>query len=332
MDTKLIEYILTIAETKSIAKSAEELFLTQSALNQQLLKLEKELGAPLFVRTRNHWELTDVGTLYVESSKKMLEIKKDTYSRIEDMAKRWKGTVTVGLTPERGIQMFTSIYPEIHAQYPETIFQPYEADVETQIKLLDSGQLDFGFHTIFEHKYKHIVYRHILYEPFYLCVPRSHPLAYKDKRTPENYPEISLTEFKNDLFTLVLSLTASLQKPASSQNCCLNPSACVPCSAWQQMGNAAPSSLAITLWKMTMSPTSPWDRNPTGSSPLLMPKTITSTLPWKLSSAWPLTTGWHIPISNTDFQSKRAKPLFFRRLRPLIIQIPYSYANGFSVG
>lgn len=83
MDTKLIEYILTIAETKSIAKSAEELFLTQSALNQQLLKLEKELGAPLFVRTRNHWELTDVGTLYVESSKKMLEIKKDTYSRIE---------------------------------------------------------------------------------------------------------------------------------------------------------------------------------------------------------------------------------------------------------
>ena len=203
MDTKLIEYILTIAETKSIAKSAEELFLTESALNQQLLKLEKELGAPLFVRTRNHWELTDVGTLYVESSKKMLEIKKDTYSRIEDMAKRWKGTVTVGLTPERGIQMFTAIYPEIHAQYPETIFQPYEADVETQIKLLDSGQLDFGFHTIFEHKYKHIIYRHILYEPFYLCVPRSHPLAYKDKRTPENYPEISLTEFKNDLFTLV---------------------------------------------------------------------------------------------------------------------------------
>ena len=185
MDTKLIEYILTIAETKSIAKSAEELFLTQSALNQQLLKLEKELGAPLFVRTRNHWELTDVGTLYVESSKKMLEIKKDTYSRIEDMAKRWKGTVTVGLTPERGIQMFTAIYPEIHAQYPETIFQPYEADVETQIKLLDSGQLDFGFHTIFEHKYKHIIYRHILYEPFYLCVPRSHPLAYRINARPK---------------------------------------------------------------------------------------------------------------------------------------------------
>ena len=45
MDTKLIEYILTIAETKSIAKSAEELFLTQSALNQQLLKLENRFSS-----------------------------------------------------------------------------------------------------------------------------------------------------------------------------------------------------------------------------------------------------------------------------------------------
>ena len=98
MDTRQLNYILTIAECGSISKAANKLFISQSGLNQQLIKLEKELGAPLFVRTRNHWELTDVGTLYVESSKKMLEIKKDTYSRIEDMAKRWKGTVTVGLS------------------------------------------------------------------------------------------------------------------------------------------------------------------------------------------------------------------------------------------
>lgn len=203
METKLIEYILTIAKNKSISKSADELYLTQSALNQQLLKLEKELGAPLFIRTRNHWELTDVGRLYVERSRQILNIKKETYKEIEDMAKRWKGTVTIGLTPERGIQMFTSIYPAIHAKYPETTFQPLEADVESQVKMLDSNQLDFCFQTIFERKYKHLTYHTILYEPFYLCIPKSHPLAYQDYRRPEDYPEISLTAFKDDLFTLV---------------------------------------------------------------------------------------------------------------------------------
>ena len=69
METKLIEYIITIAKHKSISKAADELYLTQSALNQQLLKLERELGAPLFVRTRNHWELTDIGKLYEERSR-----------------------------------------------------------------------------------------------------------------------------------------------------------------------------------------------------------------------------------------------------------------------
>lgn len=44
MDTRQIEYILQIAEENNITKAAEKLFITQSALNQQLLKLERELG------------------------------------------------------------------------------------------------------------------------------------------------------------------------------------------------------------------------------------------------------------------------------------------------
>ncbi|MCI8949202.1 MAG: LysR family transcriptional regulator [Lachnospiraceae bacterium] len=203
METKLIEYILSIAKHQSISRAAGELYLTQSALNQQLLKLEKELGAPLFVRIRNHWELTDIGELYVESAEEILQIKRQTYKKIEDMAKRWNGTITIGLTPERGIQMFTAIYPKIHAMYPETIFQPREESVEAQIKLLDTNQLDFSFQTIYERKYKHLIYDTILHEPFYLCVPKSHRLAYHEHLEPEQYPEISLLEFKDDLFTLV---------------------------------------------------------------------------------------------------------------------------------
>ena len=52
MDLKQIEYILKIAEEQNITHAAEKLFITQSALNQQLLKLEKELGTPLFYRSR----------------------------------------------------------------------------------------------------------------------------------------------------------------------------------------------------------------------------------------------------------------------------------------
>ena len=93
MDTRQIEYILQIAEENNITKAAEKLFITQSALNQQLLKLERELGTPLFQRTKNKWCLTDAGRIYVEGARKMMQIKKDTYNQLYDVSLLRKGYV-----------------------------------------------------------------------------------------------------------------------------------------------------------------------------------------------------------------------------------------------
>ena len=48
MNFKILEYIVAIAETGNVTKAAERLFISQSGLNQQLIKLETELGTPLF--------------------------------------------------------------------------------------------------------------------------------------------------------------------------------------------------------------------------------------------------------------------------------------------
>ena len=44
MNFKILEYIVAIAETGSVTKAADRLFISQSGLNQQLIKLETELG------------------------------------------------------------------------------------------------------------------------------------------------------------------------------------------------------------------------------------------------------------------------------------------------
>ena len=61
MDLKQIEYIVKIDDEHSITRAAEKLFVTQSALNQQLLRLEKELGAPLFHRSKIDMRPTEIG-------------------------------------------------------------------------------------------------------------------------------------------------------------------------------------------------------------------------------------------------------------------------------
>ena len=52
MYLKEVEYMLKIAEEQNITRAAEKLFITPSALTQQLTRLESDLGVPLFHRDR----------------------------------------------------------------------------------------------------------------------------------------------------------------------------------------------------------------------------------------------------------------------------------------
>ena len=46
MDLKQLEYIVKIADENSITRAAERLYISQSGLNQQLLKLENPFTCP----------------------------------------------------------------------------------------------------------------------------------------------------------------------------------------------------------------------------------------------------------------------------------------------
>ena len=85
MDLKQIEYIVKIDDEHSITRAAEKLFVTQSALNQQLLRLEKELGAPLFHRSKVDMRPTEIGQVYLDNAREILRIKQRTYNLINDM-------------------------------------------------------------------------------------------------------------------------------------------------------------------------------------------------------------------------------------------------------
>ena len=61
MELRHLKLIKTISDEGNIVKSAERLFLTQSALSHQLRELEKQLGVKVFIRSRNQWNLTEEG-------------------------------------------------------------------------------------------------------------------------------------------------------------------------------------------------------------------------------------------------------------------------------
>lgn len=205
MNTKLMEYIIAISETNSITKAANKLFITQSALDQQLLKLEKELGVKLFNRAKNDFSLTEAGQVYAVYAKQILELKEEAYTRIGDIAERATGTLSIGLTPERGIGMFMAVYPLFYRLFPEIRAVPQEINVKRQLDMIRDGSLDFGFVTIPDASLPlpGLDYTTIIRENFLLAVPKKHPMA-EHAALPGEPPALTHLElFKNDYFVLM---------------------------------------------------------------------------------------------------------------------------------
>ena len=76
MDTRQLNYILTIAECGSISKAANKLFISQSGLNQQLQRIEKELGISLFERDTHHLAITESGNIFLRYARETLNREK----------------------------------------------------------------------------------------------------------------------------------------------------------------------------------------------------------------------------------------------------------------
>jgi len=203
MDFTQLQYIIKIAEENNITKAAEKLFMSQSALNQQLLKLEKELGTQLFRRSRTNWGLTEAGRIYVEGAKAVLQIKRETYNQIYDVAKVQKGQLIIGLTPGRGLTMFTAIYPRLHLTFPNLHIVPIEMRVRQQQQALARDELDISFITLANEHKTNDNYITLDREELLIAVPAGHPLSFKAAPPGKPYTVIDINELRYEPFVLM---------------------------------------------------------------------------------------------------------------------------------
>ncbi|OBW95637.1 LysR family transcriptional regulator [Gallibacterium salpingitidis] len=181
MNIKEIEYILKIAEEGNLTRAAEKIYLTPSALNQQILNLERNLGQPLFLRDRNGWIPTEAGIVYLEGARQILQIKQNTYRRLQDLRDAETGSLAIGFPPERGGAVFNHIYTIFHQQYPRLTIKLIETSVKEQHRLLEQGQLDIGFVTLLPSQQENFMYQYICDEEFVLVLPKIYASRYKLK-------------------------------------------------------------------------------------------------------------------------------------------------------
>lgn len=73
MTVAQVLYVLEVASCQNMSRAASRLFISQSALSQQILKLERELGYSLFSRSVRGIELTAAGERFCQEARPAVE-------------------------------------------------------------------------------------------------------------------------------------------------------------------------------------------------------------------------------------------------------------------
>ena len=71
MEIRQIQYFLSIVETGSFSAAADEHYISQSSLSKVIIALEKELGVPLFDRSKRKVFLTEAGEAFLGHARKL---------------------------------------------------------------------------------------------------------------------------------------------------------------------------------------------------------------------------------------------------------------------
>ena len=139
------DYFLALVETLHYGRAAERLFISQSALSQQIQRLEHLVGQSLFDRTNRSVELSHAGLLFKKVALRVT-------GQLHDSLEEWKlaleeieGVMRIGFVGSAMQEFLPPLIKDFNSKFPKTRFSLDEMSNLAQLKALQEKQLDIGF-------------------------------------------------------------------------------------------------------------------------------------------------------------------------------------------
>jgi LysR family tcuABC transcriptional regulator len=142
MELRQLRYFVRVVELGSMSRAALDLNLVQSALSQQISRLEGELSARLLQRSRKGVTPTEAGMAFFREAQLALRHAEQA-ARAARQA-RLSGTVSVGLAPTTAAVLGLPLMHAMRQRYPDVRLHMVESLSGHLTQMLNARQLDLA--------------------------------------------------------------------------------------------------------------------------------------------------------------------------------------------
>lgn len=169
--------ILTVCETHSISKTAAKLNYTQSAVSQTIKNFEKDLGVPLFKRSKRGMDLLP-GTEEIIDALRIICREETRIAQIaEGLTSLEKGHIRIGTIQSISYHWLPDILKAFSESYPNIRFELTVDGFNALKEKIQSDQLDCIF--VSRYSVPDLPFIPLGSDELMLVTPLSHPLAEK---------------------------------------------------------------------------------------------------------------------------------------------------------
>lgn len=144
MELRQLKYLLSIAEEGTFTAAAEKLFISQSALSQQVKSMEEELGVPLFDRSRNRLRFTQAGELLRSRAQRIVKEVDEAKTAIDELEDLCRGSLAVGVVQTVNAYLMPQVASSFSAQFPNVHLKIEELPAPQIEQRIHDHELDLG--------------------------------------------------------------------------------------------------------------------------------------------------------------------------------------------
>lgn len=145
MDLNRYELFLDVASTKNLTKSGIRMGYTQPGVSHVLKSMEKELGFPLFVRTKHGVELTPEAERILPLVRDLLEVNRKLNQIVGTIKEQEKEHLTIATLASISHHWLPDIISAFHKEMPSVSIELIVGNPKELYACLEKRKADFAF-------------------------------------------------------------------------------------------------------------------------------------------------------------------------------------------